>query len=154
MKATLLTLSALALLVAPLTLRADEAAEVTLTADKVQFLYDIKEFTVKPGQKVKLTLINPADSVTRQPHNLLVVKPGKDMEVGMASNAGMSDPNFLTTKQAVPESDAILFHTKLVQPGEQDVLEFTAPTEAGDYPYLCTYPGHWAIMKGVMKVVP
>lgn len=154
MKPTLSTLCALALFATPITLRADEAAEVTLTADKVQFLYDIKEFTVKPGQKVKLVLVNPADSVTRQPHNLLIVKPGKDMAVGMASNAGMSDPTFLTTKQAVPDSDDVLFHTKLVQPGEQDVLEFTAPAEAGDYPYLCTYPGHWAIMKGVMKVAP
>src|SRR5690606_27281037 len=154
MKLTLSTLCALAFITSPLALRADEVAEVTLTADKVQFIYDIKEFTVKAGQKVKLTLINPGDSVTRQPHNLLVVKPGKDMAVGMASNAGMSDPAFLTTKQAVPDSDDVLFHTKLVQPGEQDVLEFTAPTEAGDYPYLSTYPGHWAIMKGVMKVAP
>ncbi len=154
MKLTLSTLCALAFITSPLALRADEVAEVTLTADKVQFIYDIKEFTVKAGQKVKLTLINPADSVTRQPHNLLVVKPGKEMAVGMASNAGMSDPAFLTTKHAVPESDDVLFHTKLVQPGEQDVLEFTAPSEPGDYPYLCTYPGHWAIMKGVMKVVP
>ncbi len=154
MKPTLRTLCALAFFVSPLALHAEEVAEVTLTADKVQFIYDVTEFTVKAGQKVKLTLINPADSVTRQPHNLLVVKPGKDMAVGMASNAGMSDPTFLTTKQAVPDTDDVLFHTKLVQPGEQDVLEFTAPTEAGDYPYLCTYPGHWAIMKGVMKVVP
>jgi len=135
-------------------LRAQEAIEITLTADKVQFLYDKKEFTVKPGQKVKLTLINPADSVTRQPHNLLIVKPGKKDVVGMAANAGMADPAFLTTKNAVPDSTEILHHTKLVQAGEQDVIEFTAPTEAGDYPYLCTYPGHWAIMNGVMKVAP
>ena len=30
-------------------------------------------------------------------------------------------------------------------------IEFTAPA-AGDYPYMCTFPGHGAIMKGVMKV--
>jgi azurin len=66
----------------------------------------------------------------------------------------MADPAFLTTKHAVPDSAEILHHTKLVQAGEQDVIEFTAPTEAGDYPYLCTYPGHWAIMNGVMKVAP
>lgn len=144
----------LAVATAHLSTQAEEIKEVTITADKVQFLYDIKEFTVKPGQKVKITLINPAESVTRQPHNLIVVKPGKDMVVGMAANAGMTDPAFLTTKNAIPESPEILFHTKLVQPGAEDVLEFTAPAEAGDYPYICTYPGHWAIMKGVMKVAP
>ncbi|MCB1204587.1 MAG: hypothetical protein KDN18_10035 [Verrucomicrobiae bacterium] len=154
MKFRISLLCTLTLLSVSSVLRAQEVAEVTLTADKVQFLYDKKEFTVKPGQKVKVTLVNPADSVTRQPHNFLIVKPGKKDVVGMAANAGMADPAFLTTKQAVPESPEILHHTKLVQPGEQDTIEFTAPEEPGDYPYLCTYPGHWAIMNGVMKVAP
>ncbi len=132
---------------------AQDVAEVTLTADKVQFIYDIKEFTVKPGQKVKLTLVNPAESVTRQPHNILIVKPGKKDVVGMAANAGLTDPDFLTKKNCIPDSEEILFSSKLVQPGQSETIEFTAPSEPGDYPYLCTYPGHWAIMNGVMKVV-
>ena len=81
-----------------------------------------------------------------------ICKPGTKDAVGMASNAGLSDPEFLTTKHAVPDSDDVLFASKLVQPDAEDVLEFTAPTEPGDYPYICTYPGHWAIMNGVMKV--
>jgi len=152
MNKLLLTLTLTTLLSGLMSTRAQEMKEVTLTADKIQFIYDIKEFTVKPGQKVKLTLINPADSVTRQPHNVIIVKPGKKDVVGMAANNGMADPTFLTTKQAVPDSPEILHHSKLVQAGQQDTIEFTAPTEVGDYPYLCTYPGHWAIMNGVMKV--
>ena len=31
-------------------------------------------------------------------------------------------------------------------------LRFMAPTEPGEYPYICSFPGHWAIMKGVMVV--
>ncbi len=131
-----------------------EIVEVTLTADKIQFVYDIKEFTVKPGQKVKLTLVNPEESVTRQPHNVLIVKPGTKDTVGMAANLGLSDPEFLTTKNAIPESEDILFASSLVQPGAEETIEFDAPDEPGDYPYICTYPGHWAIMNGVMKVVP
>jgi azurin len=152
MNKILLTLSLTVLIVGSMTARAEEVAAITLTADKIQFIFDIKEFTVKPGQKVKLTLINPADSVTRQPHNVLIVKPGKKDVVGMAANNGMADPAFLTTKQAVPDSEDILHHSKLIQAGEQDTIEFTAPTEVGDYPYICTYPGHWAIMNGIMKV--
>ncbi len=131
---------------------AQDVKEITLTADKIQFIYDIKEFTVKAGQKVKLTLVNPADSVTRQPHNIIVVKQGKKDVVGMAANAGLTDPNFITKKNCIPESEDILFTSKLVQPGQSETIEFTAPSEPGDYPYLCTYPGHWAIMNGVMKV--
>ncbi|MEC5126119.1 plastocyanin/azurin family copper-binding protein [Verrucomicrobiales bacterium BCK34] len=152
MRKILLTIAAVSTFICTSEIQAEDAAEVKITADKIQFAYDIKEFTVKPGQTVKITLVNPGDSVTRQPHNLLIVKPGKKDVVGMAANGAMSDPEFMTTKQAIPESEDILFHTKLVQAGEEDVLEFTAPEEEGDYPYICTYPGHWAIMNGVMKV--
>ena len=148
----ILVLLAAVVFTGSLTSHADDAAEITLTADKVQFIFDIKEFTVKAVQKVKLKLINPADSVTRQPHNVLIVKPGKKDVVGMAANAGLTDPEFMTTKQAVPESEDILFHSKLIQPGEEDVLEFEAPSEPGEYPYMCTYPGHWMLMNGVMTV--
>ena len=53
MTKVLLTLSLAAVLFAgSTTTRAEEVAEITLTADKIQFIYDIKEFTVKAGQKV------------------------------------------------------------------------------------------------------
>jgi azurin len=37
--------------------------------------------------------------------------------------------------------------------GQSEVISFTAP-EPGDYPYVCTFPGHAQLMRGVMKVVP
>ncbi|MAS95312.1 MAG: hypothetical protein CMO55_19100 [Verrucomicrobiales bacterium] len=133
-----------------LSARAEDVAEVKISAEKLTLFYDTKEFTVKAGQKVKLTLANPAGSPF--PHNLLIVKPGKKDVVGMASNTAMTDPTYLTEKNAIPESEDILHHTTLVQAGEEDTIEFTAPEEPGDYPYLCTYPGHWAVMNGVMHV--
>ncbi|MDZ7935461.1 MAG: hypothetical protein U5M51_10985 [Emticicia sp.] len=30
-------------------------------------------------------------------------------------------------------------------------MKFTAPTQTGDYPFVCTFPGHWSIMNGVKK---
>ncbi len=36
---------------------------------------------------------------------------------------------------------------------QRATLRFTAPTEPGEYPFICTFPGHWRIMQGVMKVV-
>ncbi|MGE9268557.1 MAG: plastocyanin/azurin family copper-binding protein, partial [Verrucomicrobiales bacterium] len=53
----------------------------------------------------------------------------------------------------VAEADAaaILAHTKLLGPGEEDSITFTAP-EAGEYPYLCSFPGHFGVMNGVMTV--
>ena len=51
----------------------------------------------------------------------------------------------------VPKSDAILFYTKMAGPGEKTTVEFTAPAP-GKYPFICTFPGHFALMKGIMIV--
>ena len=152
MKRTIAILALAAGLLTPGALLHAEDAEVTITADKIQLAYDTKEFTVKAGQKVKLTLVNPADSQNLQPHNLILIKPGKlgAMIATVNDPSKLSDPNWITNP--IPESEDILHHTKLLKPGEQETLEFTAPTEAGDYPFLCSYIGHAAIMNGVMKV--
>jgi azurin len=114
--------------------------------------YDKTDLTVKPGQKVKLTL-NNTGSIAPQPHNFLLIKPGKDMAVGAQANAMMTDPQGMA-KSYIPEAakDDIIAHTKLVQPNTSETIEFTAPAEAGDYPYMCTFPGHWLLMKGVMHI--
>ena len=52
----------------------------------------------------------------------------------------------------VPESSDVLWASKLVDHGKEEEMNFTAPTEKGDYPYVCTFPGHHILMRGVMKV--
>ena len=44
--------------------------------------------------------------------------------------------------------------TRLVQRGESDTLKFTAPAKPGQYDFVCSFPGHWLRMYGVMLVVP
>ena len=46
----------------------------------------------------------------------------------------------------------MLHSTRMVAPLSATALRFTAPKEPGHYPYICTFPGHWIIMKGVMVV--
>jgi uncharacterized protein len=53
----------------------------------------------------------------------------------------------------VPDMPEVLFATKLVNPQQTERLRFIAPKKAGDYPFVCTFPGHWSIMNGIMKVV-
>ena len=58
-------------------------------------------------------------------------------------------------KYYLPESPEILAtSSRLIGLGQSDFIEFTAPANPGDYPYLCTFPGHWRLMHGVLKVVP
>ena len=96
-------------------------------------MYDVKELTLKAGKKVKLTFAN----VDFMPHNIVLVKPGKADDVGMkAINLGAKgfEMNF------VPESPDILWASKLVENGKEQVIEFTAPTAPGDYPFICSFP--------------
>ncbi|MBV7483256.1 azurin [Bordetella sp. BOR01] len=50
--------------------------------------------------------------------------------------------------------DRVIAHTKLIGGGEADSVTFdTAKLTAGDkYAFFCSFPGHWAIMKGVLKL--
>ena len=126
---------------------AKNLAVIEVSCVPERMLYTKTEFSVKPGQPVKLIFTNP--DATQ--HNLVIVKPGSAEEVGLAGNEMAKDPAGLR-KHFIPKSDQILFHTRLLGPDAGEVLRFHAPKEPGDYPYLCTFPGHWIIMKGVMHV--
>jgi azurin len=95
------------------------------------------------GAAVKLTFKN--DSKTLQ-HNFVLTKPGTAEEV---ANAGLIAG---AEKSYVDESPNVIAHTKLLNSGQSETLTFTAPSESGSYPYICTFPGHAATMKGVLKV--
>jgi azurin len=112
--------------------------------------YATSEFTVKAGQKVKVTFAN-IGGLAPQPHNFVLCNPGTLDKVGAAVNAMMTDPAAMA-KNFTPDSPDILAKMKLVQPGQTESIEFTAPAGVGDYPFLCTFPGHWLLMRGVVKV--
>lgn len=135
---------------APAPAPAAEVAEITIKPDTANPLaYDLKEFVVKAGQKVKLTFNNTHPAVP-QPHNVVIGTAGsKDKLMGLAMQMATAPDGM--AKGFIPDAPEILFHTKLLQPNQSETIEFTAPA-AGDYPYLCTFPGHGAIMNGVMKV--
>lgn len=122
-----------------------ELTTIRIATIPERMLYDVKELTVKPGKKVKLTFANP----DFMPHNILLVKPGTDNDIGlkaMALGAGGFSVNY------VPESSDILWASKLVDHRQEEVIEFTAPTEEGAYPYICSFPGHHLLMRGTMYV--
>lgn len=128
---------------------AGDAAELTLGVIPNVMKYDKAELTVKAGVKVKLTFKNEKCALM---HNFLLLKPGTRDAVGALADQMLADPQGLA-KQYCPVSDNILVKgSKLLAIGQTDVIEFTAPAEAGDYPYICTFPGHWRLMQGVMHV--
>lgn len=153
MKPTCLLLTVLAAFALPVFSQDADVATIELKPHPQNPLgYDKTELSVKAGQKIKLTL-NNTGSIAPQPHNFLLLKPGKLDAVGALANAMLADPQGMA-KSYIPEAAKpdILANTKLVQPNQTETIEFMAPAEAGDYPYICTFPGHWLLMRGVMHV--
>ncbi|MDG1854534.1 MAG: GDSL-type esterase/lipase family protein [Verrucomicrobiales bacterium] len=116
---------------------------VDLAAIPHQLKYNLTNFSVKAGSKVKITFLNP-DVI---PHNLLIVEPGSKAEIGNQAIAMGAE----AVKKA-PTNSKILHGTKMLEAGQKETLEFNAPSKPGDYEFICTFPGHWAVMNGIMKV--
>jgi azurin len=105
------------------------------------------EIRVRAGQAIALKLINP-DVV---PHNWVLVQPEQLKAVGEMSNRLIDSPEAYA-RHYVPDSPQVIFYTDIVQPGQSQTIHFDAPSQPGRYPYLCTFPGHWMVMNGVMIV--
>ncbi|QOV89988.1 PVC-type heme-binding CxxCH protein [Humisphaera borealis] len=114
--------------------------------------FTVEQLIVKPGQPVKIVFTN-GDATD---HNLVLVKPDAMEEVGMAANDMAKDPaNASSDFIPAGKKNLILQATPLVGPSKKSrihVLRFKAPAEPGIYPYVCTYPGHWVMMNGLLVV--
>lgn len=124
-----------------------KGAEQTIVLKPVPNLkFNLTNITVKAGTKVKLTFNNTDDML----HNVVVTVPNAADDVGSAAlKMGLNGEKM----SYVPNSSKVLFHTSLLQPGKSESIYFTAPEKPGEYPYVCTYPGHYLLMRGILKVV-
>ncbi len=121
---------------------------ITIGTIENEMKYNLTEFVVEAGSQVELVFEN----TDFMQHNLVITTEGDKEKVGLAADKLAADPAE-AEKNYVPEMPEVLFATPLVNPEEKVVLRFTAPSKPGMYPYICTFPGHWRIMQGMMKVV-
>lgn len=105
-------------------------------------------FEVKPGEPLVLHFIN-SDAM---PHNVVFVTEGNVRKVGEASFRMLNDPD-AAKKHYVPDnSTEVIANTHVINPGNTHILHFTAPTTPGDHHFVCTFPGHWMTMQGILRV--
>jgi len=124
----------------------DGMQEVVIQPVGDQMKFASEEFTVQSGSKVRLVMDNVATLDAMQ-HNIVILSPGSDINtVGAAAIQAGPDNDYVPA-----DNENILFYTAIAGPGEQTVVEFTAPAP-GEYPFICTFPGHYSLMKGVMIV--
>ena len=130
------------------------ARVVDLKSTGITLSYDVTEIRMKLGERLVIRYHNASE----MSHNVVVVKEEADIQpVGIAALSAMADgfiPQTLNPRAySSQEQDRILAASRLAYPGDTVLLEFT-PDNAGVYPYICTYSGHFTMMQGRIYVEP
>lgn len=122
--------------------------EVKIATLPAKMLFDKNTITIPSGRSITVVFDNP----DQMPHNVVIMKPGAYEKVGKAADAmaGLKDG---FEKNFVPSIPEVLFATPLVNAGKSFRLNFKAPDTPGDYPFICSFPGHWRMMKGIFRVI-
>lgn len=133
----------------------DNTPEVTRNGDRVeitiegndQMKFNMSEIKVKEGDTVVLTLKHVGKlPKAAMGHNWVLLKQGVDMKE-FASKALQAKAN-----EYIPEgTDEVIAHTEMLGGGEETTIEFTAPA-TGEYTFICSFPGHYALMNGTFIV--
>jgi azurin len=145
MKKSIITL----LLAAFISNASAQDAKIEITGND-QMQYNIKAFEVTEGQKVVLSFkhIGQLPAIAMG-HNVVILKSGTAVPAFATKCAPAKDTGYIP--QDEESKKEIVAHTKMLGGGESEEITFTAPA-AGDYPFICSFPGHFAIMQGVMTV--
>jgi len=126
----------------------DKTVEITAN-DQMKF--NIDSFTVSKGSTVKIHLKNVGSMPEMSMgHNVVILQPNTDLKafVEAAAQAPAND--------YIPEAmtDAIVAHTEMTGGGEEATVTFRVPDQTGNYPFVCSFPGHFQVgMKGMMLVL-
>jgi glucose/arabinose dehydrogenase/lysophospholipase L1-like esterase/azurin len=113
-----------------------------------QMRYDTTRLVVEAGKPFEVIFEN----LDLMPHNFVIVEPGAREEVGMQAQTMKPIPD----RQGhvyVPKNKKVIAASKLMEAGQKQTLRLKAPTEPGNYEYVCTYPEHWKVMFGELVVV-
>lgn len=112
--------------------------------------FSVTRIEVKAGQDVKITLTNIGNMPkAAMGHNLVILKKGSDAKAFVDASVTAMATDYIPATLA----DQVIAHTKLLGPKQTEELSFKAPTEPGEYPFVCTFPAHYLSgMKGVLVV--
>jgi azurin len=112
--------------------------------------FDVTSIAAAPGEEVKVVLTNASNLPKNvMGHNWILLKAGSDPVAFSQAAASEVATGYIPAKL----EDKIIAHINLLGPGESGEVIFKAPTEPGEYPFLCSFPAHCLVgMKGLFVV--
>jgi azurin len=126
-------------------MKIDQQIVIKVVKDAMKF--DKGTLSAKAGTVIRLVVENP----DFMQHNFVLIKPNTLQNVGaaadkLAQNADGAKLNY------VPKMPEVISATPLINPGGKYILIIKIPDIPGDYPFVCTFPGHWRMMNGILRV--
>ena len=124
-------------------------AVITINASPKEMAYQQTEISAYEGQAIELVFNNLHPDL----HNVVILKVGSDMNsFGEALNAYATNPGASDNAYIPPDSqDLVVASTRVLGLEESETIQI-AGLPPGEYPFVCTVPGHWAVMQGVLKI--
>ncbi len=142
-----------AVVIAEQTPAAKSAARVIDIQGTDQMKFNVTTITAKPGEalRVRLTVVSTLPKVAMS-HNFVLFKStvtAKQLadftQAGMAKGPVTHIPDNM--------KDLVIAYTPMGGGGQTVDVTFNAPKQPGQYPYICSFTGHFAVgMKGTLIV--
>ncbi|MBI5690982.1 MAG: cupredoxin domain-containing protein [Verrucomicrobia bacterium] len=140
-------LTALFATVSPTLSAAAAPREIQITSND-QMKYSLATIEAKAGEQLKVVLTNqgtlPKEAMG---HNWVLLKAGTDINAFATASMMAKDSEYI----APAMKDKVLASIKVLGPKQTGEVVFTAPA-AGEYIFLCSFPGHYMLMKGSLIV--
>ena len=127
--------------------RESKLAEFSLTAND-EMKFNLKNMVVREGDLVKIKFINVGRMAKNvMGHNFVLLKPNVEPAQFATKALSFKDNDY------IPEDEIgnIIVKSKLLGPGEEEIIEFKAPSK-GTYKFICSFPGHYLSMQGSLIV--
>lgn len=118
---------------------------IEITAND-QMKYSVATVEAKVGETLKVVLKNvgtlPKEAMG---HNWVLLKPGTDINAFAMASMTAKDSEYIAPSQ----KDKVLASIKVLGPKQEGDVTFTLPA-AGEYTFICSFPGHYMLMKGTV----
>ena len=120
---------------------------VEITAND-QMKYSIATIEAKAGEMLKVVLTN-AGTLPKEAmgHNWVLLKPGTDVTAFASASMMAKDTDYVAPSQR----DKVIASIGVLGPKQSGEVTFAAPA-AGEYTFICSFPGHYMLMKGTLTV--
>lgn len=126
-----------------------EAAEGLRTGGQAGQYILLEGIEAAPGEELRIRLTTVSNlPATAMSHNFALVDLGTDVDAFARASITARDNAYI----APAFEDQVIVATAMLGNGESDTITFTVPDVAGEYDYLCSFPGHSAVMVGKLIV--